>query len=110
MTTDEQILELVATGKFTLSQGLRVPSSDRRPGEINWYYNTSYFGGSPIHDQHAHDLCAMHFARETGPHGSFRTNWKLKTWDAISTALLVGDSAAAIKALYDAVIGAEELA
>jgi hypothetical protein len=109
MTTDEQILELVATGKFKLPEGLRVPSSDRRPGEINWYYNTSYFGGSPIHDQHARDLCAMHFAREAMASGYQATPGEGYVWDEkVGHHLSSGDSAAAIKALYDAVIGAEE--
>lgn len=84
MTTDEMILALVATGKFTLPSNIRCDDS------MGWVLAKEV----ALSQSKAHDLCAMHFAREACRSGA----WGYE----LSAALCAGDSAAAIKALYEA--------
>jgi hypothetical protein len=99
MTTDEMILALVATGKFTLPEGV-----ERREATFGFLAGWNFDNGDGVGvgcDDQAHDLCAMHFARE------------MKSWTDKERAPALhrgftlhmhdGDSAAAIKALYEAV-------
>jgi hypothetical protein len=95
VTTDEQILELVATGKFTLPAGLtwvKLPKSDHPHYQPYWR-----FGAVSIDKPVAHDLCAMHFARE-----AIKPDREPDGFIAMSLPLCHGDSAAAIAALYAA--------
>jgi hypothetical protein len=95
MTTDEIILAIVATGKFTLPEGV-IHAPMCRP--CHWSFGRSRWA---LPDELAHDLCAMHFAREMkswadkGKAPVLHTGFTLHMHD--------GDSAAAIKALYEAV-------
>lgn len=93
-TTDEMILDLHEKAGFVLPEGLwRTPqnlwvlgqSQPRRPV-------------AAIDDQLAHDLCAMEFARQAGAYP--RVDWEL--W---CDCMIQGDSAAAIKALWEGVCG-----
>lgn len=99
MTTDEMILALVATGKFTLPVGLRQL---KEHWHLVWPINRSHV--HQVSPQHAHDLCAIHFAREVDVAlcGVWPTVAGRKEWCG---AMESGDSATAIKALHDAVIG-----
>lgn len=103
MNIDEMVLALVKTGKFTLPVGLRVPDGKEHKGEIRYWLNTSYFGGSPISDEGAYDLCAMHFARESAD----QPIWGTRTLARFNGSMGRGDSAAAIAALYEATKGSE---
>jgi hypothetical protein len=104
MTTDEIILAIVATGKFTPPEELKPLGLGKgRSGHRCWELRgdsgtpTYYDSGSRV----VYDLCAMHFARE------------MKSWTDKDKAPVFhrgftiymhdGDSAAAIKALYEAV-------
>jgi hypothetical protein len=110
MTTDEMILELVETGKFTLPPDVvkafypvdkcecfALEMKDVRTGEKAHVF---------LSNQQAHAICAMHFAREMKSWTDkerapvFHTGFTLHMHD--------GDSAAAIGALYEAVCGTQE--
>lgn len=101
MTTDEMILALVATGKFTLPEELEVVGVDLA-------LRSQYFDevGQKLDikcillkKRIAHDLCAMHFAREAKNIDLSAYEWQDSWWVPLTT----GDSAAAIKALWEAV-------
>lgn len=115
MTTDEMILTLVASGKFTLPE---APSDRGRikvspcyveehcyPGE-NGFCNLGTF---------AYDVIAMEFARRAsellpvpGSDGDIMVpRIGERTRGQMWRHLMVGDSEAAIRALYEAVIGEE---
>lgn len=82
MTTDEMILALVASGKFTLPERLGPPDYSIGRDGFCRYVEFGYVDHIP--PQQAHDLCACHMYREAGE-ASMPTN-----------------SAAAIKAFYEA--------
>ena len=91
-TTDEMILALVATGKFTLPDLLMFDDEPKA-----WRLNTP--GGAwVIPFRPAHDLCAMHFAREAGG----MDVWHIRAMDVFSDRMAVGNSPAAIQALWEA--------
>jgi hypothetical protein len=105
MTTDEMILELVETGKFTLPPDVVKVFDPVDKCECFALDMKGMRTGKKTHvllsNQQAHDLCAMHFARE------------MKSWTdkerapafhrGFTVYMHDGDSAAAIKALYEAV-------
>lgn len=96
MTTDEMILALVATGKFTLPEGLEQIAAD----PLNNVWGVTDGGMRPTYmsDQKAHDLCACHFAREARAAGGHLAACA----PDIFQRLWLGDSAAAIEALWRA--------
>lgn len=104
MTTDEMILALVKSGKFTLPKGLK------REDDEWWSYRAPHAFGLTLRPKQAHDLCAMHFARGmlARDFDLFRimpSNDVMRTDRAdyeYHTAIKHGDSAAAIKALWEA--------
>lgn len=59
MTTDQMIIALVATGKFTLPAIVY-----RRDVGVGFWELACSVKGGGLQPQEAHDLCAMHFARE----------------------------------------------
>lgn len=92
MTTDEMILALVATGRFTLPDGLtHAPMC-----EVPWSYSPIKYMFSV---QAAHDLCAMHFARQ---YASAHNSLNGGVIERVYQMMGVGNSAAAIKALWGA--------
>jgi hypothetical protein len=99
MTTDEKILALVVTGKFTFPKGIQLVGnwSNSVPG---WRYFWIRDNGSPQDREQAHDLCAMHFLRELRERepGYYLND----QWDGLIDAP-IGDAQAAIDALWQAV-------
>lgn len=101
MNTDQMILDLVGDGGwsshgkgFTLPKGLHWISG----GKGYWSLGRE-IEDLPhyIESQHAHDLCAMEFARQAVGHPNDNVAWQHHL-----RHLLIGDSAAAIAALWEA--------
>ena len=116
MNTDERILALVATGKFTLPKAAEFDHCGRLEWVPDGYnqFGTPYKGywrihykGDAVPRAFVYDLCAMHFAQEVDVAlcGVWPTVAGRKEWCG---AMEIGNSAAAIKALYDAVIGDDQ--
>ena len=107
MTTDEIILALVERHGFTLPRGLH-----RAVGLVcsRWWTEPLVVGGvnNLLTDQQAHDLCACEFARQVVGNDRWTDNLidnhekLIELWDVRMTE---GDSAAAIRTLYEAMEG-----
>lgn len=100
-TTDEQILDLVAAG-FVLPKGTELLGSDlaikcEAFTEVDTRQN---FSAILLRKQQAHDLCAMEFARQAYP---AKDTWNGTALERCDDAMADGDSAAAIKALWEGV-------
>lgn len=103
MTTDDMIIALVATGKFTLPERLRkwYASTNRiaRRLGFRWEIQVDTLHWCRLaNNQQAHDLCACHFAREMDE----RTGNDLCAGTDFMGLMSNGDSAAAIEALWRA--------
>jgi hypothetical protein len=99
VNTDQQILAIVERG-FTLPEGLEHSKLTSR-----WELATNIAGqsyGWPLSPQQAHDLCAMHFARQLVALGKdFKRDVAKNDTQCVQFARLVyGHSAAAIAALH----------
>lgn len=90
MNTDEMILALVATGKLTLPRFVTYDYGERMPTKRYWK-----MGNDDLPSCLAHDLCAMHFARQMEADESLQSR---KPFGLLH--LLLGDSAKAIEAIY----------
>ena len=98
MNTDEMILALVEKYRFTLP----IHYAGNKHATHRWFIDERMSFGdgqnvAMLTDQQAHDLCAMHFARESI--GGDNYGKLSKRWDACMSE---GDSAAAIRELYEA--------
>ena len=98
-STDEMILALVEKHGFTLPEGL-----EPRENEIHLYDGAWTLNGNDIEDQQAHDLCACEFAWELthGQRNARALGLLGDPLDLFREWLGKGDSAAAIRALFDA--------
>lgn len=92
-STDEMILDLVARG-FKLPADLEHDVGADNP----WLFREcSELGSFYISASAAHDLCAMEFARQAVGHPNDNVAWQHHL-----RHLLIGNSAAAIAALWEA--------
>ena len=99
MTTVEMILALVATGKFTLPDGLVYEDVDG----ISWFLQNSS-GRAVWHlesgqEKFARDLCAAHFAQQIDHGGPLHGRLLLTDFNYYMAR---GNSEAAIRALWEA--------
>ena len=99
MTTVEMILALVATGKFTLPEGV---FRDELVGAKWW----GWLDQSHVKPELICDLCAMHFARETATRvdidGANIRKHGVRVASSMRGHMEVGDSESAIRALWEA--------
>jgi hypothetical protein len=102
MTIDEMILALVATGKFTLPKRVLRNPNDSFEEWMLMDYNPHGGWGQTVVSADAHDLIAMHFAREAE---AAKMDYSCEP--EFSDAMQLGDSAAAIAALYEAMKASE---
>lgn len=107
-TTDEMILDLVEAG-FVLPEGLLCETYDGFSWFLQNHNGRAFWHLEGGQHKHAHDLCAMEFARQIRVKDDAgkltRSDPSDSTIANMRDVLGVGDSAAAIKALWKGVCG-----
>lgn len=98
-TTDEMILDLHEKAGFVLPEGLEHQIKDMGMTGYWTLENDTPEHRAPVPGQLAHDLCAMGYARQVDS-SHFRREGTEAAW---IDAMHDGDSAAAIKALWEGV-------
>ena len=104
LTTDEMILALVERRGFVLPEGVKLPGMGIGASGYNcWSLDGQ--GGVAFFDRGSkaiHDLCACEFARRVKARSETHSFPSMGLGEAFRHAMYYGDSAAAIRALYDA--------